>query len=165
MNISDYVIIIIPTKSDTRFHHSEFNSIWNFSQSDCSIKKYSAEWDRIFIFCCMRLLLYGNSPCLIFACILDFDWFRNEVAVLRKLRCSNHLLERSGDHMYTVVSLWVLSMKFTVNQCSTRYTKKYWYTSFWQIFEYSIHSRLESCLHDYTRKYSFAYWTIRRWSN
>ena len=62
MNISDYVIIIIPTKSDTRFHHSEFNSIWNFSQSDCSIKKYSAEWDRIFIFCCLRLLLCGNSP-------------------------------------------------------------------------------------------------------
>ena len=44
------------------FNLVNFNSISNSIQSDCSINKYSAEWERIFLFCCMRLLLWGNSP-------------------------------------------------------------------------------------------------------
>ena len=41
MNIADYVIIV-PTKSDTRFQLSDFNSISSFRDSDCSINKVTA---------------------------------------------------------------------------------------------------------------------------
>ena len=46
VNITDYVIIMILTKADTRFHFSEFNLISIFRQSDCSFNKYSAVEDR-----------------------------------------------------------------------------------------------------------------------
>ena len=46
MSIADYDIITTPAKYVMRFQLSEFNSISNSSQSDCSINKYSAERDR-----------------------------------------------------------------------------------------------------------------------
>ena len=56
VSIPEYVIMLIPTKSGTRFHFSEFTSISNSSQTDCSTNKCSAIWVPNSIFYCMRFL-------------------------------------------------------------------------------------------------------------